>query len=144
VIEVELASGETPMAQILVADDNVSIARVLTAVLQAEGHTVKTAHDGVEAIDLMSNFRPDWVLLDISMPRADGFEVARFIRAQDWGASVKVVAITGMATKEYQKAAGKDDFDVHLVKPFDLDVVVRLVNEGLRIKRSHEHAARSR
>src|SRR5690606_8640531 len=71
--------------RVLIVDDNQDAARILSLGVEFLGSEVRVAHDGVEAVDLMAEFRPDVVLLDLGMPRMDGYEAARHIRNSPWG-----------------------------------------------------------
>jgi CheY-like chemotaxis protein len=106
-------------ARILVADDNPDAAQSLAFMLELEGHDVRTARDGIEAIEVAERFNPQLILLDIGMPRLDGYEVAREIRARPWGATVCLVALTGWGQEEDRRRAQEAGFDRHLVKPVD-------------------------
>ena len=86
--------------KVLVVDDNHDAATSLSMLVDLLGHEVRTAFDGVEALDLASQFNPDVVLLDLGMPRMDGYEACRRLRAQPWGAHMTVVAVTGWGRED--------------------------------------------
>ncbi|GGY43086.1 hypothetical protein GCM10007387_26410 [Pseudoduganella albidiflava] len=117
--------------RLLVADDNVDAADLLGAVLAMEGYPVEVAYDGEAAIELAGRWRPDLMLLDIGMPRATGLDVARWIRAQDWGTHVVLIAITGWGQHEDRRATREAGFDVHLVKPVSPTEIVALIGKHL-------------
>src|SRR5690606_2850363 len=79
------AKAATKHRRILVADDNTDAAIAIAEILGTIGHQVRTAEDGLEAIELAESFRPDLILLDIGMPRLDGYEACRRIRQRPWG-----------------------------------------------------------
>jgi signal transduction histidine kinase len=109
--------------RILVADDNTDAVEALALQLQLAGHDVRTANDGVEALEVAESFAPQVVLLDLGMPRMDGYETARQIRRKWWGKSATLVALTGWGQQQDRKRTSDAGFDVHLVKPvteFDL------------------------
>jgi CheY-like chemotaxis protein len=84
---------------------------------------VRTANDGVEALEVAEAFAPQVVLLDLGMPRMDGYETAREIRKKWWGKSATLVALTGWGQQQDRQRTSSAGFDVHLVKPvteFDL------------------------
>ncbi|MGQ0698353.1 MAG: ATP-binding protein [Panacagrimonas sp.] len=115
------AAGSLPATKrrVLVADDNDDNARSLAALLRIWGHEVAIAHDGVMALELAAAFKPDVMVLDLGMPRRDGLETAREVRAQEWGHGITLIALSGWgqpADRERTRAAG---FDHHLVKPVD-------------------------
>lgn len=108
-----------PSLRILVVDDNEDSVATLEMMLRMSGHDIRTARDGVEAVDMANRFRPAVVLLDIGMPRMNGYEAAETIRKQSWGRDMVLIALTGWgqdADREKSKRAG---FSHHLVKPAD-------------------------
>jgi signal transduction histidine kinase len=113
--------------RILVVDDNHDAAQSLAVMLRMSGGEVRTAHDGVQALAVAEQFRPDLVLLDIGMPGMNGFDVARSIRARPWGSRVTLVAQTGWGQDEDRRRAREAGFDIHLTKPVDQVALMRLV-----------------
>jgi PAS domain S-box-containing protein len=112
-------------ARVLVVDDNVDVVESLSLLLRNHGYPVHTATDGDSAIRLAEALQPEVVLLDLGMPKVDGYQVASWIRRQSWGGSVRLVAITGWgqeADRQRTQAAG---FDAHLVKPVDSNELLR-------------------
>jgi len=116
----------------VVVDDEVDQARVLAAALEAVGVDVRLAHDGIEALSTIETFKPHVVFMDLALPRLSGQEVARRIRAERWGRSVRLVAVSGRGRLEDQVAALAGGFDAHLTKPVELDDLQRLVAAGAR------------
>src|SRR5262245_41218365 len=110
----------TPVAgrRILVADDNKDTADSLQRVLQLYGYDVRVAYDGATALRVGAAFRPEVAVLDIGMPGANGYEVAREIRKQQ-GARIKLVALTGWGQEGDRRRAMEAGFDYHLTKPVD-------------------------
>ncbi len=105
--------------RILVADDNADSAAMLGMLLKLDGHDVRLAHSGTEALEQMPGFRPEIFICDIGMPGMDGYEVAERVRREAWGRDVMLIALTGWgqeSDKRHAKAAG---FDHHLTKPVD-------------------------
>ncbi|CAG1017361.1 two-component system, sensor histidine kinase ChiS [Burkholderiaceae bacterium] len=111
------APGSTPQ-RVLVVDDNRDAAESLAQLLSADGHEVRIAHDGEQALRTAEAFRPQVVLLDIGLPDLDGYEIARRLRAQR-GDAVRLIAITGWGQAADRLRAREAGFDVHLVKPID-------------------------
>ncbi|MCA1853303.1 MAG: response regulator [Beggiatoa sp.] len=112
---------KTPVIRrrVLVVDDNEDSAETLALALQLEGYDVETAHGGQQALELAERFLPEMVLLDIGMPGIDGYEVARSIRAQPWGADMLLVAQTGWGQEEDRRRTREAGFDAHMTKPLD-------------------------
>jgi PAS domain S-box-containing protein len=127
--DAEAAAGR----RILVADDNRDAAASLAALLRLRGNEVRTAHDGAEAVTAAETFRPDAILMDVGMPRLNGYDAARRIRERPWGRGVRIIALTGWgqeADRERSRAAGCDG---HLVKPVALaDLDALLAGAGRR------------
>jgi PAS domain S-box-containing protein len=105
--------------RILTVDDNRDAADGLVLLLERAGHQVVTAHDGEEAVRAAGELQPDAVVLDIGLPKLDGYEVARRIRAEGWAANVVLVALTGFGQESDRRQARDAGFDCHLVKPVD-------------------------
>jgi DNA-binding response OmpR family regulator len=121
---VAAATASQPAAQgahtrsVLVVDDNVDAADTLQTFLQIEGFQVFVAYDGEAAVEAAQRERPDIVLMDIGMPKMDGYEAARLIRARAAGS--RLVALTGWGQDMDRKKAELAGFDCHLVKPVEL------------------------
>ncbi len=117
--------------RVLVVEDNVDAAETLADLLRLWDYVAEVVHDGQAAIAAAAAFRPHAVLLDIGLPKMNGFEVARWLRREPDLAGVLVIAVTGYG-QESDRAAGREaGFDHHLVKPVDLDLLRRLL-AGLR------------
>jgi two-component system CheB/CheR fusion protein len=115
--------------RILVVDDNETAAKMLGMLLEALGNEVRTAFDGLAALDMAGEFRPDIVLLDIGMPKIDGYEVARRFRQESWGQQVVLAALTGWGQEEDKRRARAAGFDHHFVKPIEPAVLQRFLVE---------------
>jgi CheY-like chemotaxis protein len=115
--------------RILVVDDVADAAYSLAMLCELFGAEAKVARDGVEALALAAGFRPEVVLMDITMPHMDGYEAARRIRGEEWGRSVVLVALTGWGRRSDIDAALKAGFDGHLLKPVEADALVQLVSD---------------
>lgn len=118
------------MKRVLVVDDNIDSADSLSLLLELMGHTVCTAHDGVDALEKAEEFRPDLVLMDIGMPRMDGCEAARRLREEPWARTVVLVALTGWGQDEDRQRTEDAGFDHHLVKPIDPTKLEALLGEA--------------
>jgi signal transduction histidine kinase len=104
---------------ILIADDNQDALESLALMLRLEGHEVFCASDGEEALALAGQRKPEIVVLDVGMPKLDGCEVARRIRAESWGRAAILVALTGWGQEVDRRRSREAGFDMHLVKPVD-------------------------
>lgn len=122
----ETRGGGRPL-RVLVVDDNVDSADSLAMLLELSGHEVSTAYDGLEAVDAAERLRPDVVLLDIGMPRLNGYDAARRIREQPWGRQMLLIAQTGWGQEEDRRRAREAGFDGHLTKPVDMAALARLL-----------------
>jgi len=105
--------------RVLVVDDNRDAAVSLATLLNMAGHETCIAHDGLEALDAAASFRPDVMLLDIGLPKLNGYEVARRLREQPWGNDITLIALTGWGQDEDRRKTREAGFDSHLVKPVD-------------------------
>ena len=113
--------------RILVVDDNRDAAFTLSILLRSIGKEVRTAHDGLEAIELSRTFLPDVIFLDIGLPRLNGYEVARRIRAQDSSANIMLIALSGWSQDDPQiaKDAGIDHY---FIKPISFSAIKKVLN----------------
>jgi CheY-like chemotaxis protein len=99
--------------------------------LKITGNETHTVYGGLEAVDAAATFKPDVVLLDIGLPKLNGYEVCRKIREQPWGKDMVLVALTGWGQEEYRQKSKDAGFNGHLVKPIDLAVLTKLLTELL-------------
>ncbi len=114
-------TAEPPKAgrRVLVVDDNVDAAVSLALLLRLEGHEVRVAHDGVEALAQVAVAAPDCVILDLGMPKMDGYEVARRLRKTPGLEGMRLVAVTGWGQEEDRRRTREAGFDQHFVKPVE-------------------------
>ena len=115
---------------ILIADDNQDALESLALMLRLEGHEVHCASDGEEALALAGQRRPEIVVLDVGMPKLDGCEVARRIRAESWGRDAVLVALTGWGQEVDRRRSREAGFDMHLVKPVDPATICDMLVQG--------------
>jgi signal transduction histidine kinase len=113
--------GGAPKRRVLIVDDNRDAATSLAMILELMGHEVETAHDGAAALEAAAAFRPDVILLDIGLPKLNGYEVARAIRRQTWGEQLILIAVTGWGQEEDKRRALQAGCNYHLTKPIDPD-----------------------
>ncbi|HLE84701.1 MAG TPA: ATP-binding protein [Thermoanaerobaculia bacterium] len=130
--EPEKREGEglapTPPLRILVVDDNRDSAESLGMLFRLLGHEVRVAHDGLEAVAVAAELRPDAVVLDIGLPKLDGYGVAARIRGEEWGREATLIAVTGWGQEEDKERARAAGFDHHLVKPVDPTALIKLLS----------------
>jgi PAS domain S-box-containing protein len=117
--------------RILVVDDNCDAADSLGMLLRLKGNEIRNAHDGLYAIEVAESFRPDLILLDIGLPKLNGYEVARRIRQQPWGRDIVLVALTGWVQDEDKIRSKEAGFDFHLAKPLELAALESLLAEPI-------------
>ncbi|MFL6279685.1 MAG: response regulator, partial [Vicinamibacterales bacterium] len=122
-VAVRRANGR---CRVLVADDIPDAAEMMGVLIERMGHDVRVASDGVQAVEIAQDFEPQIALLDIGMPRMDGYEAARQIRTA-LGDRVFLVAITGWGQEEDQRRAYAAGFDRHLTKPTDPSALESLI-----------------
>jgi CheY-like chemotaxis protein len=113
--------------RVLVVDDNKDSASSLAAILSMTGYEARTANDGLEALEIAAEFRPQAALLDIGMPRLNGYETARRMRAAPWGKEMFLVALTGWGQENDRSRSREAGFDDHLVKPVEFAEIRRLL-----------------
>jgi PAS domain S-box-containing protein len=114
-------------SRLLIADDLRDSADSLALLLRLHGHEVRAVYDGDAALKAAEEFRPDIALLDIAMPKRDGYETCRSIRGQPWSKGMYIVAVTGWGQQEDRLRAQQAGFDHHLVKPVDPAALVELL-----------------
>jgi CheY-like chemotaxis protein len=113
--------------RILIVDDNRDAAQSLAMMMKMMGHELQTADDGLEAVQAAAAFRPEVVLLDIGLPKLNGYEVAREIRHQSWGQRMVLIALTGWGQEEDKRRALDAGFDYHLTKPVEAESIEKLL-----------------
>jgi len=124
-----MESGTAAKRRILVVDDNRDAATMLAMMLRLFGNEVSVANDGLEAIQVAEEARPDVILMDIGMPRLNGYEACRRIREQPWGADMLLVALTGWGQDEDKRKTRDAGFDHHLVKPVEPQALQELLSQ---------------
>ena len=102
------------------------LGRPLAMLLRIEGNEVATAYDGAEALEAAARLRPDVVLLDIGMPKLNGYDACRRIRAEPWGQGMVLIALTGWGRQDKRRTE-EAGFDAHVVKPVDPSALLTLL-----------------
>jgi two-component system OmpR family response regulator len=110
---------KTSGRRVLVVDDNQDSVTTLSMLLKVKGHDARVAENGEAAIRLADDYQPEVVLLDLSLPGMDGYEVAQRLRDRPYGSGLVLVALTGWSGREVQAKAAEAGFDYHLLKPVD-------------------------
>jgi CheY-like chemotaxis protein len=113
--------------RVLVVDDNRDSASSLAMLLTMTGHETHVAYDGVEAVDLAGQVLPGVILLDIGLPKLNGYDACRRIREQAWGKDIVMVAFSGWGQDEDLRRSKEAGFDAHLVKPVDYAALTRVI-----------------
>ncbi|WP_175517740.1 PAS domain S-box protein [Planctomicrobium piriforme] len=122
------ATENSPL-RVLVVDDNTDAARMLALMIERSGHLVQTAGDGEAAVHTAEAFRPHLILMDLGMPKMDGFEATAQIRRQTWGGEILIVALTGWGQEDDKRRTAASGFDQHFVKPMDLTALRKLFSQ---------------
>ena len=118
---------QTKPRRVLVVDDNEDAAQTLGMLLEMSGHEVHLAHDGEQAVAMARALKVDIALVDIGLPKLNGYGVAQSIRGEPWGEQMVLIALTGWAQDEDKRRALAAGFNFHLTKPVDPDQVEELI-----------------
>jgi len=113
--------------RILVVDDNRDAAESLAMLLKMMGNNIHTAHDGEEAVTAAREFRPHVVLCDIGLPKLNGYEACRQMKAQAWDKKMILIAVTGWGQDDERRKSEEAGFDHHMVKPVDPQALMKLL-----------------
>jgi PAS domain S-box-containing protein len=114
--------------RVLIADDNADAAASLALLLKMMGHETLVAHDGLAAVESAERFRPAVMLVDLAMPKLDGWEVARQILLRPWASEICLIAVTGFDRQEQIERSKEAGFHRHLVKPVRADVLLEILD----------------
>jgi PAS domain S-box-containing protein len=115
------STNRAPRCRVLVVDDNVDSVDSLAMLLRIMGHEVEVANDGQEALTVATRFRPAVAVLDIGLPKMNGYDLAQRMRQEPWGKDLVLVALTGWGQEEHRQRSAQSGFNHHLTKPVDLD-----------------------
>jgi CheY-like chemotaxis protein len=126
----EASNANVISRRILVVDDNADAANSLSELLRMDGHQTQPAFSAEDALTLAQSYNPDIVLLDIGLPRMDGYEVARRMRHSLLRKGAMLIALTGYGQAEDRERAHGAGFDAHLVKPVDLVALGKLLERS--------------
>ncbi|MBG9388420.1 response regulator [Caenimonas aquaedulcis] len=131
----QLEAAAAPM-KVLIADDNVDAADTLAMLIEMLGHDVRHVNDGEAAVDAAAKFEPRVALIDLGMPKLNGYEVCKQIRQLPNGKDVIVVAVTGWGQPDDRRRSAEAGFDRHLVKPVDPSALTQLLGELAQAQRN--------
>jgi two-component system, chemotaxis family, CheB/CheR fusion protein len=116
-----------PSRRILVVDDNRDAADTLGELLSLGGHDVRIAYDGEQAVRVARDYKPDVVLMDLGLPKLDGFEAAAAMREEAWAHQTVLIATTGAGRADDAHKAVAAGFDQHMLKPIDPQLLLRVL-----------------
>lgn len=121
------ANGLMAKRRILIVDDNHDAAMTMGMMLKLMGNDIHTVHDGLAAVEAAEQFRPDMILLDIGLPKLNGYDVCRRIRTQPWSVGMEIIALTGWGQEDDRRRSKEAGFDHHLVKPVEVAGLEKLL-----------------
>ncbi len=116
------------LCRVLVVDDSEDAATTLATLLELAGYELSLAHDGEQALAVAEACRPHVVLLDIGMPKLDGYEVCRRLRKLEWGRQATIIALTGWGQDQDRRRSAEAGFNHHLVKPADPTTLLKMLD----------------
>jgi CheY-like chemotaxis protein len=125
----EAKSRAAPTQRVLVVDDNPDIAESTSALLKLNHYEVRTASSADEAVRVARVFSPTTVLMDIGMPRTNGYELCRMLRGSAETQHARMVAVTGYSSTEMRQRASEAGFDDYLLKPVDLATLDQILTQ---------------
>jgi PAS domain S-box-containing protein len=132
----EVSEADAPQSsaqvrrRVLIADDNEDSAVSLSMLLDSMGHVTSVVHDGMAALETAERFRPEVVILDIDMPKLNGYQVAGILRGRPWAQRTLLVAMTGWAQESDRERGRLAGFHAHLLKPVSLDALQAVITNG--------------
>jgi signal transduction histidine kinase len=119
--------------RVLLIEDRGDAREMLRMMLELAGHVVYDASDGLRGLELLNTVRPDAAIIDISLPRMNGYQVAKRIREDPHGRGMLLLALTGYGSPGDSQRSSEHGFDHHLVKPVDADHLAQLLSEGAEV-----------
>ena len=123
--------------RILIVDDNRNIVESLKMLLDMRGNSTQAAYDGLEAVEVAERFRPEVILLDLGLPKLDGYETCKRIRQQPWGREMMVFAVTAHGHDEAVAKSQLSGFDMHLVKPVEPEILLTVLEVARAQRNAH-------
>ena len=125
-----MSKPHTPGTRILIVDDNRDACDSMAQLLRARGHDTLTAYDGLEGVAEAERHKPDVILLDLGMPKLNGYDACRRIRERPWSTDTVLIALTGWGQAEDKRRTEAAGFNAHLVKPVDLASVDKILESA--------------
>ena len=125
----ELQQVSDKRCRVLVVDDNEDSVDSLAMLLRMLGHEVATSNDGESALNVADQFRPDVAILDIGLPKLNGYDLAKQIREMPWARDVVLVALTGWGQEQHRRRSAESGFNHHLTKPVELEVLQQILSD---------------
>ena len=116
---------------VMIVDDSLTVRKITSRTLTRAGFQVITAKDGIDALELLDDRTPDVILLDIEMPRMDGFEFTKTIKADPKTAHIPIIMITSRTAEKHRNRAQELGVDLYLGKPYQEDELLRNLREML-------------
>lgn len=121
--------------KILLVDDETDLVQLMVVRLQAAGYEVVAAHDGQQALDRVNESKPDLIILDLMLPRLDGYRVCRLLKFDERTKGIPVLIFTARAQEQDMKLAFQCGADAYLTKPFDVQMLLEKLKELLDKRR---------
>lgn len=118
---------------VLIADDEMDIVETLKFMLESEGFDVLTAYNGEEALKIARNAIPDIILLDVMMPKINGYKVARLLKFDKKFQNIPILMITARSQEEDRLIGEETGADEYITKPFEISDVIELINKYLQV-----------
>lgn len=115
--------------KVLIVDDEPNIVVVIKFLMEKEGYSVRAAYNGVEAMQVLENWQPNVVLLDVMMPEMDGFELARAIRSKTELDPIRIIFLTAKGASQDKVQGYLSGGEIYLTKPFDNEELIQVVSE---------------
>ena len=125
--------GRSARRLIMVVDDSVTVRKVTSRLLERQGFDVVTANDGIDAMEKLATIKPDLMLLDIEMPRMDGFEVATFVRHESQQKQLPIIMITSRTGEKHREHALSLEVNAYMGKPFQEDELMTTIQQLLKL-----------
>jgi chemosensory pili system protein ChpA (sensor histidine kinase/response regulator) len=133
----EAITGLMTLPTVMVVDDSLTVRRVTQRLLSREGYQVVLAKDGVDALEQLQDFPPDVMLVDIEMPRMDGFDLTRNVRNDERYKHIPIIMITSRTAEKHRRHAAELGVDAYLGKPYQEDELLELLTMHVRSRRGH-------